>query len=235
MAIEFDLNPILKELDTLQKVKIPTAARRSLYETGRYLREFHRHEMQATFRDPVPFTLASPRYRVDPQNLTLTISISNDGRLGQSPADYLAPVFRQPGSSRGTAITTRFARQIARAGHIQPGAHLVPQPGAALAQTRRGRLSPAMYARAQVALGANPYAPGKYRAKATERWFAVRDLDPRSYLPGGIYMARGRRISRIWAALDSAPSVPRLYDWTSATLEEAQDQLEARIARYVQF
>jgi hypothetical protein len=85
MAIEFDFNPLLRELNTLEKVKLPTAARRSLYETGRYLREFHRREMQSEFRDPVPFTLASPRYRVDPQNLTLTMSISMTASRDKHP------------------------------------------------------------------------------------------------------------------------------------------------------
>ena len=232
MAIEFNINPILKELDTLQKVKLPTAARRSLYETGRYLRDFHRREMQATFRDPVPYTLRSPRYRVDPNRLELTLSISNDGTLGQSPADYLSPVFRQAGSNRGTVITTRFAKQLARAGRLTPGTHLVPQPNAALALTRRGRLSPAMYARAQAALKANLYT-GKYRAKSGDRWFVIDRNDARSYLAPGVYRARGRRISRLWAAMDSPPSVARTYNWVEATFEEAQDQIEARIARYL--
>jgi len=233
MTIEFDFKPIIKELDALKKVKLPTAARRSLYETGRYLREFHRREMAATFRDPVPLTLSSPRYRVDPQRLTLTMSISTDGILGQTPADYLAPVFRIPGSNRGTVITTRFARQLARAGQITPGTHLVPQPGAALAQIRRGRLSPAMYARAQAALKANIYA-GNFRPKNGERWFANdRNNDARKYLEPGIYRAQGRRISRIWAALDAPPSVGRRYDWIDSTLEEAQDQIESRLHRYL--
>jgi len=232
VAIEFNINPILRELDTLEKVRLPKAARRSLYETGRYLRDFHRREMQSTFRDPVPYTLRSPRFRVDAANLTLTLAISDDGTLGQTPADYLSPVFRQSGSSRGTVITTRFAKQLARAGHLTPGTHLVPQPNAALALTRRGRLSPAMYARAQAALGANPYTR-KYRAKSGDRWFVIDRSDARSYLEPGVYTARGRRISRIWAAMDSPPSVARTYNWVEATLEEAQDQIEARIAKFV--
>ncbi len=234
MAIEFNINPILKELDTLQKVKLPTAARRALFETGRYLRDFHRREMQSTFRDPVPYTLRSPRFRVDPQRLELTMSISTDGTLGQTPADYLAPVFRTPGSNRGTVITTRFAKQLARAGHLRPGMHLVPQPGAALAQIRRGRLSPAMYAQALAGIkGANLYAQARPKLGANSRWFVISPDDARSYLEPGVYRAQGRRISRIWAALDSAPGVGRVYDWADATFEEAEDQITARIARYL--
>jgi hypothetical protein len=59
--------------------------------------------------------------------------------------------------------------------------------------------------------------------------------DARSYLEPGVYRAQGRRISRIWAALDSPPSVARTYNWIDATFEEAQDQIEARIAKYVKF
>ena len=236
MAIEFDFNPLLRELNTLEKVKLPQAARRSLYETGRYLRAFHRREMQATFRDPVPFTLRSPRYRVDPQRLTLTLRISDDGIPGQSPSHYLAPVFRTPGSNRGTVITTRFAKQLARAGHLRPGTHLVGQPGAALAQSRRGRLSQRDYQQAMAGIkGANLYASARPKLGANTRWFVISPDDARSYLEPGVYRAQGRRISRIWAALDSPPSVARTYKWIDATFEEAQDQIEARIAKYVKF
>ena len=131
-------------------------------------------------------------------------------------------------------ITTRFAKQIARAGHLTPGTHLVPQPNAALALTRRGRLSPAMHSRAQAALKANVYT-GKYRAKSGDRWFVIDRSDARSYLEPGVYTARGRRISRIWAAMDSPPSVARTYNWVEATFEEAQDQIEARVAKYLRF
>ena len=236
MAIEFDFNPLLRELNTLEKVKLPQAARRSLYETGRYLREFHRREMASSFRDPVPFTLASPRYRVDPQRLELTLSISNDGTLGQTPADYLSPVFRRPGSNRGTVLTTRFSKQLARAGALRPGSHLIGQPGAALAQSRRGRLSQRDYQQALAGIkGANLYASARPKLGANSRWFVISPDDARSYLEPGVYRAQGRRISRIWAALDAPPSVARTYNWIDATFEEAEDQITARIARYVKF
>jgi hypothetical protein len=33
--------------------------------------------------------------------------------------------------------------------------------------------------------------------------------------------------------MDSPPSVARTYNWVEATLEEAQDQIEARVAKYL--
>ena len=227
-TIKHDLGAIIQDLDTLQRVRLPDAARRALYQVGPHMRQFHAREMASVFRDPVPFTLASPRFKVDPAALTLTLSISEDGTLGQTPADYLAPVFRQQGSTRGTALTTRFTRQLQRVGRISPGTHLVPNTRAKLAETRRGRISPAMYQRALSQLGANPYAPSKPRGG--ERYFAI-DRTSSSALKPGVYRAKGGTISQLFALLDSPPSVPRRYDWTDASIDEAVDQIEGRMAR----
>ena len=227
-SIKHDLGSIIRDLNTLQRVRVPDAARRALYQTGPHMRQFHAREMASVFRDPVPFTLRSVRYRVDPEALSLTLSISEDGTPGQSPSDYLAPVFRQQGSARGTALTTRFARQLQRVGQISPGTHLAPNTRAKLAETRRGRISTAMYQRALSQLGANEYAPSKPRGG--ERFFAV-DRTSSSALKPGVYRAKGATISQLFALLDSPPSVPRRYDWVEASIDEAVDQIEGRLAR----
>lgn len=227
-SIKHDLGAIIQDLDTLQRVRLPDAARRALYETGGYLRAYHRREMSSVFRDPVPFTLRSVRYRVDPEALSLTLSISEDGTPGQSPANYLAPAFRQQGSARGQALTTRFARQLQRVGQISGGTHLVPNTRAKLAEIRRGRISPRMYQRALSQLGANPYAPSKRRSG--ERYFSI-DRTSSSALKPGIYRAKGDVISQLFTLLDSPPSVPRSYDWQAASVDEAVDQIEGRMAR----
>jgi|GEM_PF-5485716 len=227
-SIKHDLGSIIQDLDTLQRVRLPDAARRALFQTGPHMRQFHAREMAATFRDPVPFTLRSVRYRVDPEALSLTLSISEDGTPGQSPAHYLEPVFRQQGSARGTALTTRFARQLQRVGQISPGTHLVPNTRAKLAETRRGRISPRIYQQALSQLGANDYAPSKRRSG--ERYFAI-DRTSSSALKPGVYRAKGDTISQLFALLDSPPSVPRRYDWVAASIDEAVDQIEGRMAR----
>lgn len=198
-SIKHDLGAIIQDLDTLQRVRLPDAARRALYETGGYLRAYHRREMSSVFKDPVPFTLASPSFKVDPAALTLTLSISEDGTPGQSPAHYLEPVFRQRGSSRGQALTTRFARQLQRVGRISGGTYLVPKVKARLAETRRGRTSPRMYQRALSQLGANEYAPSKLRGG--ERYFAI-DRTSSSALKPGVYRAKGDVISQLFSLLD---------------------------------
>ena len=227
-TIKHDLGAITRDLDTLQRVRLPDAARRALYQVGPHMRQFHAREMASVFRDPVPFTLRSVRYRVDPEALSLTLSISEDGTPGQSPAHYLAPAFRQQGSARGTALTTRFARQLQRVGQISPGTHLVPNVKARLAETRRGRISPRIYQRALSQLGANPYAPSKPRGG--ERFFAI-DRTSSSALKPGVYRAKGDVISQLFTLLDSPPSVPRRYDWQAASVDEVIDQVEGRMAR----
>jgi hypothetical protein len=227
-AIKHDLGGIIDDLNALQKSRIPYAAKRALFEMGPYMRQFHAREMQGTFRDPAIFTLRSVRYRVEPSELRFTLSISDDGTLGQTPSDYLAPVFRQLGATRGTAVTTRFARQLQRTGQISPGTHLVPNPRARLAETRRGRISSGQYGKILSALGSNIYASaGSNRA---DRYFAI-DSSARSTLKPGIYRAKGDRVSQLFSLLDSAPSVPRRYDWVTASIDEFTDQVEARMAR----
>ena len=196
------------------------------------MRAFHAREMASVFRDPVPFTLRSVRYQVDPQRLSLTLSISEDGTLSQTPANYLAPVFRDGASSRGTAVTTRFARQLQRVGQISSGTHLLPNLRAKFAQTRRGRMSPQIYQTALSQLKGNIYAPKQ--PKAGERYFAV-DTTSKSPLKPGIYRAKGKQISQLFTLLDQPPSVPRIYDWTDASIDEAIDQLEGRIMKHLQW
>ena len=226
-TIKHDLGSLVDELTTLEKVRLPDACRAALYETGAHMRAFHAREMQSVFRDPVPYTLRSPRYKVDPQRLSLTLSISEDGSPEQSPAHYLQPVFRQQGSTIGQALTTRFARRLQRAGQIPASSYLIPQPKARLALTRKGRMSQRAYQSALAALQSNEYA-AKYAG--TDRFFSVKPGD-RSGLDPGIYRSKGRTISRLFALLDEPPSVPRIYDWTDASIDEATDQIEGRIAR----
>ena len=232
MAIKHSLDGLIADLDALQKSALPDACRKALYETGPHMRAFHAREMQAMFRDPVPFTLRSVRYQVDPQRLSLTLSISEDGTLGQTPSDYLGPVFRDGASSRGTALRTRFVRQLERAGQISPGTFLVPNTRAKFAQTRRGRMSQQIYQTALSQLRGNIYAPKQ--PKAGERYFAV-DVTSKSPLKPGIYRAKGDQISQLFALLDSPPSVPRIYPWLDLTVDEAIDQLEARIMKHLRW
>ena len=91
-AIKHDLGSVIKGLDVLQKTQLPYAAKRALFETGPHLRKFHAREMSAVFKDPVPFTLRSVRYKVDPDDLRLTLSISDDRTLGQLFSYLFIPV-----------------------------------------------------------------------------------------------------------------------------------------------
>ena len=232
MAIKHSLDELIADLDALQKSALPDACRKALYETGPHMRAFHAREMASMFRDPVPFTTRSVRYKVDPRRLSLTLFISEDGTLGQSPADYLQPVFRDNSSTRGKAVTTRFARQLQRVGQISPGTFLVPNTKAKLAQTRRGRMSPLIYQTALSQLKGNLYAPKQ--PKAGERYFAI-DTTSKSPLKPGIYRAKNDQISQLFTLLDQPPSVPRLYDWRDASIDEAIDQLEGRIAKHLRW
>ncbi len=78
----------------------------------------------------------------------------------------------------------------------------------------------------------NEYAKGG--GKKSDRYFAIdRTSSSSSSLQPGIYRAKDETISRLFSVLDSPPSVPRTYDWTEATIDEAVDQIEAKIAKYL--
>ena len=81
-----------------------------------------------------------------------------------------------------------------------------------------------------VVLGVNEYAKGG--GKKRDRYFAI-DSTSSSSLQPGIYRAKDETISRLFSVLDAPPSVPRTYDWEDSTIDEAIDQIEARIARYL--
>jgi len=53
--------------------------------------------MQATFHDPVSFTMRSIRYHVNPKVLSLELWVDEDDAIGQVPKNYLQPVF-SPGN-----------------------------------------------------------------------------------------------------------------------------------------
>lgn len=80
------------------------------------------------------------------------------------------------------------------------------------------------------ALQGNEYAR---RYAGSDRYFAIKPGD-RSGLKPGVYRGKGDTISRLFALLDEPPSTPRIYDWTDASIDEATDQIEARIAKYLQ-
>ena len=84
-----------------------------------------------------------------------------------------------------------------------------------------------MYQSGLAALEANEYAE---RYAGSDRYFAIKPGD-RSGLKPGVYRGKGDTISRLFALLDEAPSVPRTFDWTDASIDEATDQIEGRIAR----
>ena len=90
----------------------------------------------------------------------MTLSISDDGTLGQTPTEYLAPVFRRMGATRGQAVTTRFTKRLIRGGKISPVSFSVPNTKAKLANTRKWRISKGQYAQILAALGVNEYAKG---------------------------------------------------------------------------
>jgi len=91
-------------------------------------------------------------------------------------------------------------------------------------------MSPVVYQAALGQLRANEFAIGKQRSRG--RYFAI-DRSSSSTLQPGIYREKSGSISRLFALLDSPPSVPRLYDWRDATIDEAIDQLEGRIAKHL--
>jgi hypothetical protein len=114
-TIEFDAQALIGKIDALRGAQLPFAGNRALRQLGFQLRGELQKEMRDKFQNPVPFTINSPRYRVD--GLELTVSISKDGAKGQDPARYLYPVTAEGGvGGSKPAYITRFTKGGACAG-----------------------------------------------------------------------------------------------------------------------
>ena len=103
-SITFNVDKLIRKLDIIQKSHLPKASEQALKSLGFDLREVLQREMQETYASPSAYTLRSPYFKQD--GMTLTVGISDKGRSGLNPSQYLAPTNQSGGRFRKPAAPT---------------------------------------------------------------------------------------------------------------------------------
>ena len=103
-SITFNVNKLIKELDTIQKWHLPKASEQALKILGFDLREVLQREMEKEYEIPSAYTLRSPYFKQG--GMKLTVSISYRARSRLSAAQYLAPTKKSGGRFRKPAAPT---------------------------------------------------------------------------------------------------------------------------------
>jgi hypothetical protein len=210
----------------------------SLNQLGPKIRQLHQQEMQRDFRNPVPFTVNSPRWgargykpwvRSDKSNLEMGFWISEDGAKGQDPSRYLYPQVQEPGRGRKQVYVTRFTKALRRYGYIGGNAYMLPLKDGAAAEglkNQYGNITPGRYTQILWAIGATTdqaqgYAKNRKKAPKKE-FFLARTGNPRGMYPG-IYRRRADSFNLLFATRTEPPDVTPKYDFYDRTVGWAGD------------
>ena len=209
-TIEFQADRLIKRIDALRGAQLPFAGNRALRQLGFQLRGELQREMRDKFKNPVPFTINSPRYSVD--GLELTVSISKDGPKGQDPARYLYPV-----TGGGPAYITRFNRAIRTIGVVDASYYAIPfLKGRGVRKNTYGNMTPGQYQQVLSALKSDARR-GSGKQGSVWRYFSV--PDQRSAKPNtgrlkpGIYRAKSNDLQLLFTNARKHPKVPPLFDF----------------------
>ena len=232
-SIEFDAEKLIGSIDALRGAQLPFAGNRALQQLGFRLRQDLQREMRDKFENPVPFTLSSPRYRVD--GLELTVSISKDGAKGQDPARYLFPVTAEGGGAGGgkPAYITRFTRAVRALGVVDASYYAIPfLKGRGVRVNAYGNMSPGQY---QQVLQGLKTGMGAGRQGSQWRYFSVPDGRGGGRNTGrlkpGIYRAKSNDVQLLFTYARRQPTVPVLFDFEGVVARRSQELLPSLLSR----
>ncbi len=228
-SVTFNAEPLLGQLNVLQKVQIPYAGNQALKQLGFQLRGELARYMGDVFENPVPFTLRSPRYEVD--GLTLRVRISTDGAKGQDPARYLYPVSTDDGGGGKPAYITRFTKAVRSMGVVDSSYYAIPYlQGRGVRVNAYGNMSPGQYQQVLAGLRAENGRTGGKRG-ASWRYFSVPDGRAAGAARGrgrqlkpGIYRAKTNELQMLFGYARKQPTVPGIFDF-AGTVERKSGEL----------
>lgn len=218
-SIQFDATQVLGRLDAIRSTQIRYAGGQALKQLGWDLRQHHQQWIKGGgFENPVPFTVASPRYT--PNGLELRFFINPDGTKGQSPATYLYPVSTVGGTGRKTVFETLFAKALHKRGITTK--HPIPYTrGGNLRLNKYGNVTPGEYQAVLAGLarddGSYISVPDNRKARA-----AGTGLKP------GIYRRKGMKF--LFGYVDVKPTVATKYDWFGITDRYAKQHFPALLS-----
>jgi len=217
--IDFDAEALIGKLSIIEKTQISYAGKQALKRLGYELKQDVSKYMEATFRDPVPFTLASPKYEAN--GLQVAISISKKGDKGQDPARYLYPVSTDDTTGRKPVYITRFTKALRKRGIVDATYFAIPWlEGRGVPVNSYGNV-PNNFYRSVLGGFQRGGAPGKRNSlQAGFRVFSIPDLskakstrfNPLSNKPG-IYRAKGRQLEFLFGYAKEHPTVGTIFDF----------------------
>jgi hypothetical protein len=212
--ITFDAERTIGRLSILEKASFNYAGGQTMKRLGYGLRQHHGLQMAGRFADPVPFTLASPRYDAD--GLQVRLYLSTDGPKGTAPATYIYPTDASDGGGK-QAYLSRFARGLSKLNITNQ--FPIPNLGGSGVRTNAyGNMTPGQYG---ATLAGLKRQDGTYFSVPDGRRTSTRA----STLKPGIYQRRGRGLNRLFGYLPTAPTVRPTYDFLGITRRYADQQV----------
>jgi len=219
-SIDFDAEALLGSLNIVELSQINYAGTQALKRLGYELTQDLSKYMEATFRDPVPFTLASPKY--DPNGLQVAINISKQGDKGQDPARYLYPVSTDDTTGAKPAYTTRFTKALRKRGIVDDSYYAVPWlDGRAVPTNSYGNVPASFYQQVLAGLARQGVAGARGTRQSGYQFFSIPDRRIGPNIRGGralerqpgIYRVKGRQLDFLFGYARRPPIVRTSFDF----------------------
>tara|TARA_Y100000592_G_scaffold96155_1_gene164116 strand:- start:2294 stop:3046 length:753 start_codon:yes stop_codon:yes gene_type:complete len=139
--VTFDVNHMLKKVDTIKQVQIPFASSLALNNLAKDIRDNYRSEMKQRFRNPVPFTLNGMYIKASSKsNLYVEVGLKEFATKGNPTSKYLLPQIQG-----GKPYLTRFQKALRIKGILAPGEIAIPTQSDYLKRNQYGNVMPSQY------------------------------------------------------------------------------------------
>ena len=139
--VTFDVNHMLKKVDTIKQVQIPFASSLALNNLAKDVRDNYRAEMKQRFRNPVPFTLNGMYIKASSKtNLYVEVGLKEFATKGNPTSKYLLPQIQG-----GKPYLTRFQKALRIKGILAPGEIAIPTQSDYLKRNQYGNVMPSQY------------------------------------------------------------------------------------------
>ena len=139
--VTFDVNHMLKKVDTIKQVQIPFASSLALNNLAKEVRDNYRAEMKQRFRNPVPFTLNGMYIKASSKsNLYVEVGLKEFATKGNPTSKYLLPQIQG-----GKPYLTRFQKALRIKGILAPGEIAIPTQSDYLKRNQYGNVMPSQY------------------------------------------------------------------------------------------
>ena len=229
--IKFDSSSFTKKIKGLQLGAIPEAQKKSLYKFGFLNKKKLRQKMisgQNKFNKPVPFTLASPLYKVLDENEMIFFIRSNVPK-GNRPSKYLAPVEYTTGGVN-EAYETRFSYWLRNYSGLPAlnNKYAIPaMKSEAVQKNQYGNMKASQYS--AVKSGLERFATGAKKAKGNQyRYFSVPAKSGKKssrIRPMGIYRVKGSTLGLLFTLSNKKPKVAQKFPFVGLTQKFLQKDM----------